>query len=293
MLKDFLQFVQTKVSLNTENLIGNSNEIEKSMAHTSLASSKMIRAALLIASGKLNANVHESSLITLASAVEMMHSYSLIHDDLPCMDDDDFRRSKPSNHIVFGEANAVLAGDALQALAFETIVNDKLLSDEQKIQSIKILSSACGKNGMIYGQHLDIENEQNPDLDINELDYIHNLKTGRLIESSIFLGQVGSSLSEIDYKILNEFSANIGLAFQIKDDVLDVTSSSKKLGKTALSDKKNNKSTYVNIVGVDNSIKRYNLLIEDAIIALDKISFDSESYNYLKDLAEYVIKREN
>ena len=293
MLKDFLQFVQTKVSLNTENLIGNSNEIEKSMAHTSLASSKMIRAALLIASGKLNASIHESSLITLASAVEMMHSYSLIHDDLPCMDDDDFRRSKPSNHIVFGEANAVLAGDALQALAFETIVNDKLLSDEQKIQSIKILSSACGKNGMIYGQHLDIENEQNPDLDINELDYIHNLKTGRLIESSIFLGQVGSSLSEIDYKRLNEFSANIGLAFQIKDDVLDVTSSSKKLGKTALSDKKNNKSTYVNIVGVDNSIKRYNLLIEDAIIALDKISFDSESYNYLKDLAEYVIKREN
>ena len=293
MLKDFLQFVQTKVSLNTENLIGNLNEIEKSMAHTSLASSKMIRAALLIASGKLNANIHESSLITLASAVEMMHSYSLIHDDLPCMDDDDFRRSKPSNHIVFGEANAVLAGDALQALAFETIVNDKLLSDEQKIQSIKILSSACGKNGMIYGQHLDIENEQNPDLDINELDYIHNLKTGRLIESSIFLGQVGSSLSEIDYKRLNEFSANIGLAFQIKDDVLDVTSSSKKLGKTALSDKKNNKSTYANIVGVDNSIKRYNLLIEDAIIALDKISFDSESYNYLKDLAEYVIKREN
>jgi len=293
MLKDFLQFVQTKVSLNTENLIGNLNEIEKSMAHTSLASSKMIRAALLIASGKLNANIHGSSLITLASAVEMMHSYSLIHDDLPCMDDDDFRRSKPSNHIVFGEANAVLAGDALQALAFETIVNDKLLSDEQKIQSIKILSSACGKNGMIYGQHLDIENEQNPDLDINELDYIHNLKTGRLIESSIFLGQVGSSLSEIDYKRLNEFSANIGLAFQIKDDVLDVTSSSKKLGKTALSDKKNNKSTYVNIVGVDNSIKRYNLLIEDAIIALDKISFDSESYNYLKDLAEYIIKREN
>ena len=293
MLKDFLQFVQTKVSLNTENLIGNSNEIEKSMAHTSLASSKMIRAALLIASGKLNANIHESSLITLASAVEMMHSYSLIHDDLPCMDDDDFRRSKPSNHIVFGEANAVLAGDALQALAFETIVNDKLLSDEQKIQSIKILSSACGKNGMIYGQHLDIENEQNPDLDINELDYIHNLKTGRLIESSIFLGQVGSSLSEIDYKRLNKFSANIGLAFQIKDDVLDVTSSSKKLGKTALSDKKNNKSTYANIVGVDNSIKRYNLLIEDSIIALDKISFNSESYNYLKDLAEYVIKREN
>ena len=293
MLKDFLQFVQTKVSLNTENLIGNSNEIEKSMAHTSLASSKMIRAALLVASGKLNTNIHESSLITLASAVEMMHSYSLIHDDLPCMDDDDFRRSKPSNHIVFGEANAVLAGDALQALAFETIVDDKLLSDEQKIQSIKILSSACGKNGMIYGQHLDIENEENTDLDINELDYIHNLKTGRLIESSIFLGQVGSSLSEIDSKRLNEFSANIGLAFQIKDDVLDITSSSETLGKSALSDKKNNKSTYVNIVGVDSSVNRYNSLIKDAIITLDKISFDSESHNYLKDLAEYIIKREN
>ena len=292
MLKDFLQFVQTKVSLNTENLIGNLNEIEKSIAHTSLASSKMIRAALLIASGKLNANIHGSSLITLASAVEMMHSYSLIHDDLPCMDDDDFRRSKPSNHIVFGEANAVLAGDALQALAFETIVNDKLLSDEQKIQSIKILSSACGKNGMIYGQHLDIENEQNPDLDLIELDNIHYLKTGRLIESSILLGQAGSNLSEIDSKRLNIFSANIGLAFQIKDDVLDVTGSSETLGKSSMSDKKNNKSTYVNIVGVDNSINRYNALVKDAIIALDKISFNSKSHNYLKDLAEYIIKRE-
>ena len=292
MLKDFLQFVETKVSLNTENLIGNSNEIEKSMAHTSLASSKMIRAALLIASGKLNESIDESSLITLASAVEMMHSYSLIHDDLPCMDDDDFRRSKPANHIVFGEANAVLAGDALQALAFETIANDKHLSNEQKIKSIKILSSACGKNGMIYGQHLDIENEQNPDLDLIELDNIHYLKTGRLIESSIFLGQVGSNLSEIDSKRLNIFSANIGLAFQIKDDVLDVTGSSETLGKSSLSDKKNNKSTYVNIVGVDNSINRYNSLVKDAIIALDKISFNSKSHNYLKDLAEYIIKRE-
>ena len=292
MLKDFLQFVETKVSLNTENLIGNSNEIEKSMAHTSLASSKMIRAALLIASGKLNESIHESSLITLASAVEMMHSYSLIHDDLPCMDDDDFRRSKPANHIVFGEANAVLAGDALQALAFETIANDKHLSNEQKIKCIKILSSACGKNGMIYGQHLDIENEQNPDLDLIELDNIHCLKTGRLIESSIFLGQVGSNLSEIDSKRLNIFSANIGLAFQIKDDVLDVTGSSETLGKSSMSDKKNNKSTYVNIVGVDSSINRYNALVKDAIIALDKISFNSKSHNYLKDLAEYIINRE-
>ena len=292
MLKDFLQFVETKVSLNTENLIGNSNEIEKSMAHTSLATSKLIRAALLIASGKLNESIHESSLITLASAVEMMHSYSLIHDDLPCMDDDDFRRSKPANHIVFGEANAVLAGDALQALAFETIANDKHLSNEQKIKCIKILSSACGKNGMIYGQHLDIENEQNPDLDLIELDNIHCLKTGRLIESSIFLGQVGSNLSEIDSKRLNIFSANIGLAFQIKDDVLDVTGSSETLGKSSMSDKKNNKSTYVNIVGVDSSINRYNALVKDAIIALDKISFNSKSHNYLKDLAEYIINRE-
>lgn len=294
MLDSFLPSIQKKVSSRIKSLIGDSNLIEKSMAHTSLASSKMIRAGLLIASGGLNSNIKSDSLISMASAVEMMHSYSLIHDDLPCMDDDDMRRNQPSNHVVFGEANAVLAGDALQALAFEVIARDKNLSALQKVESIKILASACGKNGMIYGQHLDIENENNPNLKKSELDNIHKLKTGKLIESSILLGQVDSGLGEKDLQNLKNFSALIGLAFQIKDDVLDVVGASEKMGKSNLSDQKNEKSTYVGIVGLEESISRYKKLTKDAISSLKKISFSNRANSKeLEKLATFIIDRDN
>jgi len=292
MLEVFLSSVQAKVKSKIKNIIGESNTIEKSMSYTSLLPSKMVRAGLIMASGESNTNIHESSLINMACSIEMMHSYSLIHDDLPCMDDDDIRRGSPSNHVVFGEANAVLAGDALQALAFQVISEDEILKDRQKVEAIRLLASACGKNGMVYGQHLDIENENNKYVTQSDLEEIHHLKTGRLIECSILMGQIGSNLDLEDQEKLIKFSRKIGLAFQIKDDVLDIVGSSEKLGKNKLSDVKNDKSTYVKIVGIENAIKRYEALTEEALVLLKNVSHDNgEQNDKLKNLAKYIINR--
>ena len=203
------------------------------------------------------------------------------------MDNDDFRRGKKSNHIVFGEADAILAGDALQALAYEIIAEDNNLSDESKIRAIKLLSNACGKNGMVLGQHLDIKSESK-DISQIEIENIHSLKTGKLIECAVMLGQLENTSS--NEKIFKSFGRNIGLAFQIIDDYLEATSSSKKLGKDINSDHKNKKSTFINIVGVDKSLERSGALAKSAIdeIKDEKIS-NSEM---LIELARYITKRE-
>ena len=159
MLQDFLSQTRDQVSQNIEKSIGQSNLIENAMSYSALGESKMVRAALIIASGKINKNISHSSLITLATAVELIHTYSLIHDDLPSMDDDDLRRGKDSNHIKFGEANAILAGDALQSLAYEIICDENSLDARYKVEAIKMISKACGKNGMVFGQYLDINAE--------------------------------------------------------------------------------------------------------------------------------------
>ena len=151
----------------------------------------MIRAALIFASGKINRSISDKSLLTLATAIELIHTYSLIHDDLPCMDDDDFRRGKDSNHIKYGEANAILAGDALQTLAYEIICDDSDLKPNEKVEAIKLISMACGKRGMVYGQYLDVSSESK-NLDEKIIESIHKLKTGELIKSSVMLGQIGN-----------------------------------------------------------------------------------------------------
>ena len=294
MLQDFLSSVQTEVKSRIKDIIGESNPIEKSMAYTSMLPSKMVRAGLVIASGEANTNIDKSSLVNMACAIEMMHSYSLIHDDLPCMDDDDIRRNSPSNHVVFGEANAVLAGDALQALAFQVIAEDEKLDDGQKIKAIKLLSGACGKNGMVYGQHLDIENENNEHTTQLDLEQIHHLKTGKLIECSILMGQISSSINLDDQKKLELFSQKIGLAFQIKDDVLDIVGNIEKLGKNKLSDIKNDKTTYVKIVGLENAIEKYEVLTQDALLLLRNVSYaNDEQTDKLENLANYIINRES
>ena len=147
------------------------------------------RQALVLASGKINKNINDSSLISFATAIELLHTYSLIHDDLPSMDNDDLRRGKESSHIKFGEANAILAGDALQTLAYEIICDDQYLASNHKIDAIKMISNACGKDGMVYGQYLDI-NSSNKDINENKIEKIHRLKTGKLIQCSVLLGQI-------------------------------------------------------------------------------------------------------
>ena len=288
MHPEFLSQVKELVINKIRISIGKSNLIEEVMSYSALAESKMIRAGLVFASSRTNKNIHEDSIITLASAVELMHTYSLIHDDLPCMDDDDLRRNQPSSHVKYGEANAVLSGDALQALAYEIIVNDLQMNSDEKVKTIKILSRACGKNGMVYGQYLDIQNENNKDVDKDMLDQIHNLKTGKLIECSVMLGQIGS---DIKIDLFKEFANHIGLAFQITDDILDVTQTEEVLGKNKNSDIKNNKITYIDVLGLDGAKEKAKELTELSLNTLDRI--DVSGKDKLKNIAKYLISRQN
>ena len=288
MLKEFLSQVRDQVSANIKKSIGKTNPIEIAMSYSALSESKMIRAGLIFASGKINEGISNNSLITLASAIELIHTYSLIHDDLPCMDDDDFRRGKESCHIKFGEANAVLAGDALQTLAYEMVCNDINLDPDERINAIKLISSACGKNGMVYGQFLDIENESKK-INKDVIENIHSLKTGKLIECAVMLGQIGNNKSQQN-EILLKFSKKIGLAFQITDDILEVISDEDTLGKNINSDTKNQKSTYINVLGIDEAIKRSKELSESAMLDIKVLKL--KEADMLKELAKYISYRE-
>ena len=292
MVSQYLSEVKELVKTKLTESIGNSNPVEKSMAYSAIAESKMVRAGLIFASSEINSSLEHDSVITLAASIELMHTYSLIHDDLPCMDDDDIRRNQPSNHVKYGEANAVLSGDALQALSYEIICKDIYLSDNNKVKALKLLSHACGKNGMVLGQHLDIDNENNlAKIDQESLDHIHQLKTGKLIECSVLFGQLNNDLNDNEIQNLKSFSRKLGLAFQIIDDVLDVTESSEVLGKNNNSDIKNNKDTYVNILGVESSRARAKSLVESAIADLN--NNNPANIDKLVDIAYYLINRRN
>ena len=287
MLENFLSQTRDQVSQNIKKSIGNSNLIEEAMSYSALADSKMIRAALINASGKINKKISDVGLITMATGVELIHTYSLIHDDLPSMDDDDLRRGQDSSHIKFGEANAILAGDALQTLAYEIICDESSLKDSYKVEAIRMISKACGKDGMVYGQHLDI-NSETKKIDGQLIEDIHILKTGKLIECSVMLGQIGNEISEEKSHMAN-FGRKIGLAFQITDDILEVTSNEKTLGKNINSDFKNCKATYVNIFGLDESIQKSKSLCESAINDLRNI--ESSEIDLLIELAKYISYR--
>ena len=292
MVSQYLSEVKELVKAKLTESIGNSNPVEKSMAYSAIAESKMVRAGLIFASSEINSSLEHDSVITLAASIELMHTYSLIHDDLPCMDDDDIRRNQPSNHVKYGEASAVLSGDALQALSYEIICNDIYLSDNNKVKALKLLSHACGKNGMVLGQHLDIDNENNlAKIDQESIDHIHQLKTGKLIECSVLFGQLNNDLNDNEIQNLKSFSRKLGLAFQIIDDVLDVTESSEVLGKNNNSDIKNNKDTYVNILGVESSRARAKSLVESAIADLN--NNNPANIDKLVDIAYYLINRRN
>ena len=288
MLSEFLSHVREIVSQNIIKVVGESNYIEQAMNYSASSDSKMVRAALIYASAENNEQLNPLSKLTLATSIELVHTYSLIHDDLPSMDDDDYRRGKESNHIKFGEANAILAGDALQALAYQIIANDAYLDSNMKVEAISILSSACGKNGMVYGQYLDIKNEATKTKK-DEIELIHSLKTGKLIECAVMMGQIGNKEKKSIEKYQN-FGRKIGLAFQITDDILEVTSDKKTLGKNTNSDEKNNKATYVNVVGLNNAIKESESLSKTAI---NEISDDNiTGTDMLIELARYITNRE-
>ena len=225
-----------------------------------------------------------------AAAIEMIHTFSLIHDDLPAMDDDDFRRGKPSCHKAFGEAMAVLAGDALSVLPFEVIADDTVLSNVQKVKIISCLAKAVGRDGMIGGQVIDMENEVRTDVSEAELRNMYRRKTGELIAVSCMMGCIcaGADDSEV-LENAADYGFKLGLAFQIVDDILDVTSTTEELGKPVGSDAEENKTTFVTLFGVEKAQKKANEITDSALGCLEKIG----GAQFLKELTEMLLKRKN
>ena len=219
--------------------------------HVSVTRGKRARGRLLAAAEQaLRPPGSESRAAVAAEAIELVHTYSLIHDDLPAMDDDDMRRGQPTLHVAFDEATAILVGDGLQARAFELLAADETLSALQRVDLIACLARAAGFEGMVGGQSIDIE-ATNRDLDLEELKAMHAMKTGALITAALEMGAIIGEADEDQRGILREVGALIGLAFQIIDDVLDVRSDSSTLGKTSGKDAEANKSTYVKLLGLE------------------------------------------
>ncbi|MEF2615039.1 farnesyl diphosphate synthase [Faecalibacillus faecis] len=259
------------------------SKVKEAMLYSLQAGGKRIRPFIVLQVIRAyNQNYHD--YIDIACALEMIHTYSLIHDDLPGMDNDDLRRGKPTCHKQFGEATAILAGDGLLNEAVNVIIKTSLASD-LKIALISCLYQASGISGMIYGQELDIENE-NKKLSIDKLNTIHHYKTGKLLSCAFQLG--GLIASPQDVKVLKEIGYKVGLAFQIQDDILDVISDSKTLGKPVGSDASNHKETYTTLIGVEASQKEVNKLFKEAIELVYSLSIN---HGLIIEIIELLWKR--
>lgn len=227
------------------------------------------------------------------AAIEMIHTYSMVHDDLPAMDNDEYRRGKKTTHAVYGEAMGILAGDALLNLAYETAAKafDMEVADARVARAITVLAKKAGVYGMVGGQVVDVESEKSDDCPITreKLDFIYRLKTGALIESSMMIGAILAGASSDEVSRVEQIAAKLGLAFQIQDDVLDVTSTLEVLGKPVGSDEKNNKATYVTFEGLDKAVSDVERISKEAEEQLDDLGYDDA---FLKELFEYLIHRE-
>ena len=249
---------------------------------------KRLRSRLTTTTAELIAGEPVPASARVGDAIEYLHTYSLIHDDLPAMDDDDLRRGKPTLHRAFNEATAILAGDGLQAMAFEQLASIDELSPSVRVELISLISHAVGPNGMVGGQALDLAAEGSP-IDHSALTQIHRLKTGALIEAAIIGGALSANASEWQISALRHFAEKIGLAFQVMDDVLDVSSNSAMLGKTAGKDAVAQKSTYVALLGLEGARDEAESLLSSALSALKPFA---EAGSDLAALAQQMVRRE-
>ncbi len=254
------------------------------------AGGKRLRPVLLLEACRLFGGKEEDAM-AFACAVEMIHTYSLIHDDLPAMDDDDFRRGKPTNHVVYGEGMAILAGDALLNYAFELMIRETLKAGALKdnyLTAMAEIAAASGMNGMIAGQVVDLESEQKQ-VTLETVDFIHAHKTGVMITAALVAGAMIGGAKEQDISIIRHYGRNIGMAFQIIDDILDIVGDQEKLGKDIGSDAEKQKSTYPSVLGLDESRKiAHDLLRESKEI----LSGYGEQAEFLKALSDFLANRE-
>ena len=289
MFPEILKEARSLVLERITNLIHAESEVSESMLYTSTAESKMIRSALLIAASKKNAALTKSSAINLATSIELLHSYSLIHDDLPSMDNDNIRRGKDSNHIKYGEAIAILSGDALQTLAFEVITNDHDLESDLKVFAISLLTDACGHKGMVLGQEFDITADP-IHADEEFIKKMHYLKTGKLIEISLVLGFLGWERFSENKDLIYKLGRSIGVGFQIVDDFLDEFGDQNEIGKPIGSDLKNKK---INILSILNEEECSKLISENHAESLEiaKKIFTKENDKDIFKIIDYIYQR--
>lgn len=263
------------------------SKVTEAIHYSVMNGGKRIRPQIiLILSEILNVDISNENVDLIAAAGELIHCYSLIHDDLPAMDDDDYRRGQLSCHKKFDEATAILTGDAIQPLSLEvlTSIEDPNLSDKTKLEIINLFARACGPEGMVEGQNRDILSE-NKKLTEEELDQIHYLKTGKLIEACVLcVCLIKKNIDETLIEKLIEFSNKFGLAFQIRDDILDEIGDQDKIGKPTKSDIKNNKSTYPSIMGIEESQRKAQLLIDKALAILQELPFETSKLEFLCQL---------
>ena len=269
--------------------IARPEKIYEAMRYSLLAGGKRLRPILCLATCDLIGGTSAMAMPT-ACALEMIHTMSLIHDDLPAMDNDDFRRGKPTNHKVFGEDIAILAGDGLLAYAFEYVATQtKNVTPENIIRVVASLGRTVGASGLVGGQVLDLESEGKSDITAETLSFIHTHKTGALLEASVVTGAVLAGAEETDVNRLSQYAKNIGLAFQIIDDILDITATDEQLGKTAGKDLQAQKATYPSLWGLEKSQLKAQELVDNAIAQLTVYGAKADP---LRAVANYIVTRD-
>jgi geranylgeranyl diphosphate synthase type II len=304
---NFEQELQQKVIEIEENLRkylpkeeGQQKTVIKAMNYSVLAGGKRLRPMLMAETYRLFGGQERAILEPFLAAIEMIHTYSLVHDDLPAMDNDEYRRGRKTTHVVYGEAMAILAGDGLlnyafetAAKAFEAITNtkgsDSIVYYQRVAQALQVLSGKAGIYGMIGGQVIDME-EYDGVIERSRLDLMYQLKTGALIEASMMIGAILAGASSEEVNIIEKIADDIGLAFQIKDDILDITSTPEILGKPVHSDEKNEKTTYVTIMDLEQANNEVVQISNRAMTAYVALPYTNE---FLKDLIKMLISREN
>ena len=270
----------------------NPRRLHDAMRYSTLGGGKRVRSMLAFAGGLVSGAAVERLKI-VSAAVEIIHAYSLVHDDLPCMDDDVLRRGRPTCHVEFDEATALLAGDALQTLAFELVSTHKLADSAViQLEMIQLFTHACGSHGMAGGQAIDLANVGLvQSITLPELEFMHMQKTGALIRAAVLLGaKCGRALDAVEIAAIDRYAKCIGLAFQVVDDVLDCESNTEKLGKTVGKDQAANKPTYVSLMGLAPAKRFVDDLLADALAALNGFDANAER---LRQLAEFIVRRDN
>ncbi|MBR8830791.1 MAG: Farnesyl diphosphate synthase [Chroococcopsis gigantea SAG 12.99] len=291
-LANYLQEKKVLVesALSDSLAIGKPEKIYEAMRYSLLAGGKRLRPILCLATCELMGGTISMAMPT-ACALEMIHTMSLIHDDLPAMDNDDYRRGKLTNHKVFGEDIAILAGDGLLAYAFEYVATQtRNVPPERIIDVIARLGRTVGAAGLVGGQVLDLESEGKTDINAQTLSFIHSHKTGALLETSVVSGAILGGAKAEEVQRLSRYAQNIGLAFQIIDDILDITATDEELGKTAGKDLQAQKATYPSLWGIEESRKQAQNLVDSAI---EELQGFSDSANPLRAIAQYIVTRKN